>query len=66
MLYARDHLEVVGVDRVQGDVLIHFSNGFAVHYSAEYLWSVRQEDGNIALPEALANGTTLFIPKATS
>ncbi len=47
-------LIIVEVDKMHGNLLIHFSNGKSVLYNAQFLWDVRQQDGNVALPDDAA------------
>lgn len=36
---------------MNGNVLIHFSNGTTVYCHAHFLWNVRESDGNIAIAD---------------
>lgn len=42
-------VKVVAADPMKGDLLVHFSNGTSVLYHSNFLYDVRDDDGNVAL-----------------
>ena len=49
-----ERLIIVDADKMNGNLLIHFSSGKSVLYHAQFLWDVRKHDGNVALPDDAA------------
>lgn len=45
-----EQIRVLGADLVGGGLLIHFSDGLSVLYHSQFLYSVRDDDGNVLIP----------------
>ncbi len=50
---------VVAADPNKGDLIVHFSDGTSVLYHAHFLHDVRDDDGNVALPDTIEGETSL-------
>jgi hypothetical protein len=48
-------LTIDEASRMSGNVLIHFSNGTSVYYHADFLWSIRENECNVAIPDEAAS-----------
>lgn len=44
-------ISITAAEIYKGDVIIHFSNSTSIFYHAHFLDKVRNDDGNVALPE---------------
>ena len=44
-------LTIITAETLGGNVLIHFSNGSFVLFQAQFLWDIREQDGNVATPK---------------
>ena len=49
----KEGLHVLDADTVPEGLLVHFSNGISVLYHAQFLFDVRDDDGNIAIPDQI-------------
>ncbi len=57
-------LMIVEADRMHGDLLVHFSSGNSVLYHAQFLWDVREHDGNVAIPaDAAEKDEAIVLPE---
>ena len=63
MAHKLDPLKIVETDTMRGNVLVHFSNGISVHYLAQFLWDVREQDGNVAISDSETNDMPLTLPE---
>jgi len=53
---------IVAADVMRGDVLIHFTNGIAVHYRAPFLWDIRENEGSVVLTDETNADEPLTLP----
>ena len=44
-------IRVAAADPNRGDLIVHFFDGTSVLYRAHFLYDVRADDGNVALPD---------------
>jgi hypothetical protein len=49
MTNIRDTVGIIGADRVGGGLLVHFSNQTSTLFHADFLYSVRDHDGNVPI-----------------
>lgn len=42
-------IAIVGADKVRGGLLVHFSDGLSVLYPAQFLYDVKNVDGNVPM-----------------
>ena len=48
-----DSIYIVAADRIQGDLLVHFSDGLSILYRAQFLYDVRNAPGNLVVLNSL-------------
>ena len=53
--------KVVNADIFGGDLLVHFSGGEPVMFRANFLWNVRNEDGNQPIPASAGTEDEPFV-----
>ena len=49
MVNGMERLKIVEAEKISGNVLVHFSNNVSILYHAQFLWDVREHDGNVAV-----------------
>ena len=44
-----NEVSIIGSDRIEGGILLHFSEGTSVLYHAQFLYDVRDHDHNVPI-----------------
>ena len=59
MALHKTKIRIVAADPTKGDLIVHFSDGTSVLYHAHFLDEVRNDDGNVALPDTAEEESSL-------